>query len=443
MYDVIILGAGPGGYIAAERAGAEGKSVLLIEKEELGGVCLNRGCIPTKTLLNSAKKYKQAKTSEDYGVVAEKVSFKLDRAMAWKNKVITTLQKGIAYQMKRHGVEVLKGSARFINRNALRVNEKTVEGKNIIIATGSVPVIPPIPGANQPTFVTSKEILQINKNPKSLIVIGGGVIGLEFASLFSSIGTEVHVVEMMDEVIPLMDGEMAKMLRKAMAPVQFHLKARVESIDGNTIHYIQNGEKKSLTGEKILMSVGRKPNIADMGFEEIGLDFDGKGIRTNEYMETNLPGIYAIGDVTGKSLLAHSASRMGEVAVNHICGHKDHMRYDAIPWVVYTSPEAAGIGLTEKEAKEKGIEVKTAQMQMRANGRFLAENRNAPGLCKVIVDKDTDALIGVHLLGNATSEMIFGAATMIEAELRVKDIKEIVFPHPTVSEIIKDTLWEI
>ena len=442
MYDIIVVGAGPGGYIAAERAGARGKSVLLVEKAHLGGVCTNEGCIPTKSLLSSAKHYVHGLEAEKFGVHFDCARFSLPEAMSWKQDVIETLRKGIAYLMKKNKVEVITGEAEFLDRQTIRVAGQTYQGQNLIIATGSSAAVPPIPGVESPNVVTNREILSISDLPERLVIIGGGYIGMEFASFFSNVGVEVHVVEMMNEIVPMMDAEFSKTLRKSLSKVSFHLGAKVESIDKDRVTFSKDGKQETLQAELILMSVGRRPNVR--GLEALGLDIRPQGVKVNEKMQTNLPGVYAIGDVNGESLLAHSASRMAEVAVNTICGQDDHLRLHALPWVVYTLPEVAGCGLTEQEAQAQGIRVKTATMQMRANGRFLAEyGKTSPGICKVVVEADTNILKGVHMLGATCSEMIYGVAAMIEAELRVQDIQEVIFPHPTVSEIIKDTLWEI
>lgn len=442
MFDIVVVGAGPGGYIAAERAGAVGKSVLLIEKSHLGGVCTNEGCIPTKSLLNSAKQYVHGLEAGQFGVHFEGSRFDLAEAMAWKQNVIETLRKGIAYLMKKNNVEVINGEAEFLDHQTVRVNGQTYQGQHLIIATGSSAAIPPIPGAGSPHVVTNREILQITELPKKLVIIGGGYIGMEFASFFSNVGVEVHVVEMMPEIVPMMDADFARLLRKSINKVFYHLGAKVEAIAGDTVTFLSNGKSESLQADLILMSVGRRPNV--QGLEKLGLDIRPQGIKVNENMQTNVPGVYAIGDVNGESLLAHSASRMAEVAVNVICGKHDRMRYHAVPWVVYTLPEVAGCGLTGQEAKKQGISIKTATVQMRANGRFLAEyGKRSPGMCKVVVDAETNILKGVHLLGAVSSELIYGVAAMIEAELRVQDIQEIIFPHPTVSEIIRDALWEL
>jgi len=440
LYDLIVIGAGPGGYIAAERAGAKGKKVLLIEKSNLGGVCLNEGCIPSKTLLHSAKLFVQACNSQAYGVTVENPQFNLADAMSHKGEVIQKLRAGVAYQIKQNRVELLHGQARFANRNTVQVNGKRFQGENIIIAAGSSPVRLPIPGADAAHVLTSTEILEIENLPENLAIIGGGVIGCEFASFFSNVGVNVSVVEMLPEIIPTLDPDFARMLRKSMVDVDFHLDSTVESIGKDTVTFCQNGESTSIPCDLVLMSVGRKPNLGGLGLDEIGVDHNSRGVKVNEFMQTNIPCIYAIGDITGKSMLAHAAARMGEVAVKHILGEWDVMRYHAVPWVVYTYPEVAWVGLTEAEAADKGVPVKCAKLPMSANGRFLAENMGKRGLCKVVIDSESNALLGVQMIGAACSEIIYGAAAMIEDEVRVQDIQEVIFPHPTVSEIFKDTL---
>jgi len=439
MHDLIILGGGPGGYMAAERAGARGMSVLLIEKENLGGVCLNHGCIPTKSLLHSAKLFLHANDGAHLGVNFEKGSYDLSAAMDWKQKSVKQLVQGVEFLMNKNNVEVVNGEGRMVDKNTIAVGDKTYQGKNIIIATGSRPAMPPIPGIESDKVMTSRQILQIEKLPKSIVIIGGGVIGMEFASYFSCLDIEVHVVEMLDEILPVMEPDIARTMRKEMESINFHLGAKVEKIDGGKVTFSKDDKTESLESDIVLVATGRQPNVEELGFKEAGMDIGQEGIRVNEQMQTNLPNVYAVGDVTGKSMLAHSAYRMGEVAVNVVAGEKDRMRYHAIPWVVYSMPEAAGCGIGEEQAKENGMDVRSAKIPMRVNGRFITEY----GFCKVIVDNKTDRLVGVHMLGGGCSELIFGAATMIESELRVKDIREIVFPHPTVSEIMRDAIWSV
>ncbi len=446
MYDIIIIGAGPGGYEMAERAGHKGQNVLLIEKAHLGGVCLNWGCIPTKTLLNSAKHYVHAKEAPEFGVTTGEVSFDLKKVMAWKQEVIETLRAGIAGMMKKSKVTVLTGEAKLLGSGKVDVAGEIYEGKNVVIATGGSPFVPPIPGADQDHVMTSKEILSVEELPESLVVIGGGVIGIEFASFFSSLGVKVDIIEMLDEIIPFMDRGQAKRFRAALrGKVDFNLGCKVTAIDGHDVKYIdKKGEEKSINADLVLMSVGRSPNLVGMGFEEAQLDFDRSGIKTDDQMRTNLPNVYAIGDVTGKSQLAHSATRMGEVALNTLLGKSDRFRMNAIPWAVYSMPEIAGCGLTTDQAKEAGFNVETATLPLMMSGRFLAENgKKGPGQVTVVKDADTDVLLGVHMFGAYSSEIIWGVAAMIEAELRIEDIKEIVFPHPTVGEVIRATMFAL
>jgi len=441
MFDLIVVGAGPAGYIAAERAGHMGKKVLLIEREHLGGVCTNYGCIPTKSLLNAAKHFVYGKEASQFGVHFDNPRFNFTEAMAWKNETVETLRKGIAFLMKQGKVEVISGDASFPGGKKVTVGTETYEGVNLLIATGSEAFVPPIPGADGKNVVTNREILALKKLPGKLAVIGGGVIGLEFASFFSSVGAEVHVVEMMDEICPMMDADAAALLRKKMPAVAFELGAKVVGISDEGVKYQRDGKENFIEADLVLMSVGRRPIISGLDF--LGLDISRLGVVVDERMRTNLPGVYAAGDVTGKSLLAHSASRMAEVAVADMFGSGNIMRYNAVPWAVYTNPEVAGCGMTEPEAADAGYNVKSASMQMRANGRFLAEHGKDAGFCKVVSDVDTGLILGVHMIGGVCSEMIGTAATFIEAELRVQDVREIIFPHPSVSEIIKDVCWNI
>lgn len=443
-FDLIVVGAGPGGYLAAERAGELGKKVLLIEKDELGGVCTNRGCIPTKSLLNSAKLYVHAKDSERFGVTAENVAYSLETAMRHKEETIQTLRSGIAFLMKAAKVTVVKGEASFVDNHTVKVGAQAYEGDFLVLATGSSPAVPPIEGHDRPNVVTSDEILCLKALPKSLAIIGGGVIGVEFASYFSMLGVETTIVEMMSEILPMMDSEFAKQMRRALAPVSFNLGCKVTKVVEDGVEFLDaSGATRKVQAELVLMSVGRRPN--SKGLEPLGLEMNRAAVKVDERMRTSVPNVYAIGDLNGMSLLAHSAERMAEVAIDNIFGSKRQtMRYDAIPWAVYANPEASGCGLTETAAAKRGLKVKCATVQMRANGRFLAENgKKAPGLAKVVVDAATGAIVGVHFFGPYSSEMIWGAAALIEGEMRVGDVKELVFPHPSVSETIRDAVWAI
>lgn len=444
QYDLIVVGAGPGGYIAAERAGALGKKVLLIEKDHMGGVCTNRGCIPTKSLLNSAKQYLHAREGARFGVHADGVRFDIGEAQAWKNETIETLRSGISFLMKSNKVDVVSGTAEFVDAHHVKVGETAYEGDFLILAMGSSPVVPPIPGATLPHVVTSDGILEMKTLPKKLVIVGGGVIGVEFASFYSMVGVDVTVIEMMPEILPMMDAEFATLMRREMKGVSFNLGCKVTGITEKTVQFATaKGEEKSVEADTVLLSIGRRANIA--GIEPLGLETNRQGIVVDERLKTNVPTIYAIGDVNGRSQLAHSASRMAEVAISNIFGTtRQRMRYNAVPWAVYGNPEAAGCGLTEQAAAAQGRKILTATTQMRVSGRFLAEQgKRAGGLVKVVADAGTQAILGVHMLGPYSSEIIWGASALIEGELRIKDVKELIFPHPSVAELIRETVFAI
>ena len=440
-HDLIIIGGGPGGYNAAERAAAGGLNTLLVEKEQMGGVCLNRGCIPTKTLLAAAKHYAIARDSADFGVRVDTVAMDWPTAMKRKAKTVRALRSGVAARLKKHGVTILEGQASLVDRGTVAVNGETHSADRILLATGSRPFVPPIPGAE--SALTSREILDLGHIPESLVVIGGGVIGIEFASLFSTLGTRVTVVEMLPEILPSLDADAAATLRKRLEPsVAFRLGARVEAVEGSIVRFTDADGAGTAEGEVVLMSVGRRPVTDGMGLESIGLDLNRGAVAVDDRMRTNLPGVWAAGDCTGRSLLAHSAYRMGEVAVNDMLGRPDRMRYDAVPSVVYSLPEAAGVGLSADEARKAGRSVEVKSLPMQYSGRYLAEYGQDPGFGQIVVDAESRVLLGVHLVGGSCSEIIWGASALIEAEFRVEDVRELIFPHPTVSEIIREAVWE-
>ena len=444
-FDLIVIGGGPAGYVSAERAAARGMKVLLVESRRLGGVCLNEGCIPSKTLLNSAKIYRYAMHSEAYGVRATGVEFDLTKVMARKTQVMDTLRNGIAGLMRKSKIEVVLGTAKLQAERKVEINGQIYQAKNILISTGSSPAKPPIPGCDLPGVLDSTGILNLEKLPKSVVIIGGGVIGCEFACFFGSVGVPVTVIEMLPEICPQMDKDLTKNLRGELSKkdVTFHTGAKVLEITADTVRFEKEGKPESVARDIVLVSTGRMPNVKGLGLEELRLDFDQRGIRVDDRCATNVPGIWAAGDCTGRAWLAHTATRMGEVAVNNMSGRPDRYRSNAIPGVVYTVPEIATVGLGEDEAKKAGIPVKVGKMPMSASGRYLAEHAEERGQVKVILHAETGVLLGVHMIGGACSEMIWGAAALIEAEFRAKEIEEIVFPHPTVSELIRDTIFTI
>ena len=458
MYDLAIIGGGPGGYVAAERAGAAGLKTVLFERKSLGGVCLNEGCIPTKTLLYSAKVYNYAVNGDHYGVYAKEPNFNYGEIVSRKDKVVRKLVAGVKAAMKAGKIEVVAEQAMIKGRSAEGVTvtaaDKEYVAKNLLICTGSEAAVPPFPGLKEAgdVIVTNREILSLKEQPKELVVIGGGVIGMEFAAFFSTLGTKVTVVEMLPKILGPLDDEISAMLQKIYAKrgIEFCLRCKVTGIEGNTVVYEDpEGKVCRVSGDKILVSVGRRANISGFGLENTGVEMllnrGGKpcGIKVDEHMRTNVPNIYAAGDVTGFSMLAHTASREGEVAVNNILGKQDHMRYEAIPGVVYTNPEVAGVGLTEEQAKASGKEYEVLKLPMAYSGRFVAENEGGEGICKIIIGKKHHEVLGMHMLGNPCSEIIHSACIAIESEMTLEQLKEVVFPHPTVSEIIKETAFAL
>lgn len=445
-YDVAIIGGGPAGYTAAEKAAKGGLSTVLFEKNALGGVCLNEGCVPTKTLLYSAKTYDQIKHASKYAVSAENPSFDYPKIIARKNKVVKKLTAGIRMKMKESGVEVITGEAMIQGKTdegniLIQCTEQVYEAKNLLVCTGSESVIPPIPGVNETEYWTSREALQSKELPASLIIIGGGVIGMEFASFFNSMGTEVQVVEMLDKILGPMDKELSDMLQAEYAKrgVKFYLGHKVTGIHGQEVTVEKDGESFTLHGEKVLLSVGRRPVTKGFGLETLALEPFRNGIKVNEYMQTSLPNVYACGDITAFSLLAHTAVSEAEVAIDHILGKARAMSYKAIPGVVYTNPEIAGVGKTEEELQASGTPYQVKKIPMAFSGRFVAENEMGNGVCKLILAED-GTLIGAHLLGNPASELIVIAGMAIEKGMKAEEIKSFVFPHPTVGEIIKEAL---
>ena len=450
-YDLIVIGGGPGGYLAAERAAAGGKRTLLFEKRALGGVCLNEGCIPSKALLQSAKTYDHACHSNLYGVSCENVKLDQNAVIDRKNKVVKSLVSGIRSKMKAHGVAVVAEEAVIIGKSAegfsVSAAGNTYTCKDLIIATGSSAAVPPIPGVREQlgSFVlTNREVLDLRELPKRLVVIGGGVIGLEMAAYYQTVGTQVTVIEMLPHIAGSTDREIGSLLQKELEKkgVRFLLGHKcLEVKPGEVAAESPDGEKIFVPADKVLLSIGRRPNVEGLGLETVGVTYTKAGIPTDGFCRTNVPGVYAVGDVNGHHMLAHTAYREAEVAVSNILGKKDTMRYHANPSVIYTQPEIGSVGKTEEDCREKGIEYEVQKLSMRYSGRFVAENEGADGLCKIIVDKKRRTILGVHMIGAYTGEIVWGAAEMLELQLRVTDARQIIFPHPTVSEIIRETLW--
>jgi len=465
-YDLAIIGGGPAGYTAAEIAGKNGLRTVLFEKNNLGGVCLNEGCIPTKTLLYSAKVYQSAKDSAKYGVSCENIAFDLSKIIARKNKTVRKLVAGVRAKMTEAGVEVVNGNAVIQAKGegektkdvlSIECNGQIYPAGKLLLCTGSETIIPPIPGLKETGFWTHREALDNKEVPESLLIIGGGVIGIEFASFFNTLGSKVIVVEMLDEILPGMDKTLSGFLRNELTKkgIEFHTGTKVvathtptpkspegdfaAAINNYQIEIEKNGERRQIEVSKILLSVGRKPALSGFGLENLNLEIYRNGLKVNEYMQTSDPDIYACGDSTGFSLLAHTAVREAEIAVAHLLGKNEKMSYKAIPGVVYTNPEIAGVGETEESLQAKNTPYIIKQLPLTYSGRFVAENEQGNGICKILEGMG-GSILGVHIVGNPASELIVIAGIALEQGIKAEELKAMIFPHPTVGEIIKETL---
>lgn len=443
-YQVAIIGGGPAGYTAAERAGKAGLSVVLFEKNSVGGVCLNEGCIPTKTLLYASKLYDSCVHARKYNVSVGEVSFDLPKMIARKSKVVRKLVLGVKAKLTGANVTLVNGEAFIVDAHTVRCAGEIYECENLILCTGSQTVIPPIPGIEKVGYWTHRDALDNKEIPRSLAIIGGGVIGMEFASFFSDLGVKVTVIEMMDEILNGIDREIASMLRADYAKrgVDFKLGAKVVRLEQNEtgmqVYYQTGAEETCFEAEKLLLSVGRRPVTQGFGLENLSLAYtERKCIKVNAQLQTSVPGVYACGDLNGVSLLAHTAVKEAEIAVDTILGKSVGMSYRAIPGVVYTHPEVASVGKTEEMLQKQVITYRAVKFPMTYSGRFVAENEGVNGMMKVLVDEHNKVL-GVHLLGNPASELIVLGGIMVEDELDLEAFRRYVFPHPTVGELFRD-----
>lgn len=447
IYDIAIIGGGPAGYTAAERAAAGGLKTVIFEKKAIGGVCLNEGCIPTKTLLYSAKLLDNAKGAAKYGIsVPDGITFDMEKMISRKDKVVKKLTGGVKMTVKSYGAELVEKEAVITGENngliQISADGESYEVTYLMICTGSDSVIPPIKGLSDIDYWTSKEALESTVLPKSLAVIGGGVIGMEFASFFNSMGVKVNVIEMMPEILGAMDKETSAMLRSDYQKrgINFYMDSKVTEAGDRGVTIEKDGKQSVIEADRILVSVGRKANLDQAGLEKLNIELLRNGVKVDEHMLTSHPRVYACGDITGRSMLAHTAIRESEVAVNHILGVEDRMDYDCVPGVVYTNPELAGVGKTEEELAMAGISYHVQKLPMAYSGRFVAENETGSGLCKLILDND-DRVIGCHLLGNPASEIIVVAGMAVRHRFTVEEFQKTVFPHPTVGEIYHETLF--
>lgn len=443
-YFLAIIGGGPAGYTAAEKASKAGKDVILFEQNALGGTCLNVGCIPTKSLLYGAKQYYNATHAQKYGVTAENVAFDFAAMQKRKTIVVRKLVAGIKQRLNNEHCTLVSGFAQVASRTdelvTITCNGETYEAENLMICTGSTNFVPPIPGIRDNEHVwDSTDALAAAELPKSIIIVGGGVIGMEFATLYHELGVPVTVIEALPSILPNLDPEVVSVLAEKYkkAGINILKETRVESIDGGKV--TANGVEYE--AEKILVSVGRRANLN--GLEALSdIELNRGAIKIDDFCRTNLPNVYACGDVTGKIMLAHVASRQAEVAIGRMLKQIPLQRiaYNAIPSVVYTNPEIASVGITEAQAAEMNIPVEVNKLPMTYSGRFMAENDGETGLCKVITDAKNHSILGVHLIGNPCSEFIAAASFAVRMGYTTAEFQQVVFPHPTVSEILHEAI---
>lgn len=447
IYDIAIIGGGPAGYTAAERAAAGGLKTVLFEKKAIGGVCLNEGCIPTKTLLYSAKLWDNMKGAAKYGIsVPDGSAFDMKKIIDRKNKIVKKLTGGVKMTVTSYGAAIVEQEAMIVGEQdglfRISAGGELYEVTYLLVCTGSDTVIPPIPGLSEIDYWTSKEALESTDLPGSLVIIGGGVIGMEFASFFNSMGVQVSVIEMMPEILGAMDKKTSAMLRSEYQKrgVNFNLNTKVTAVSKEGVTIEKDGKASLVKADRVLLSVGRKANLGQVGLDKLNIELLRNGVKVDEHLQTSHPHVYACGDITGRSMLAHTAIREAEVAINHILGVEDRMNYDCVPGVVYTNPEVAGVGKTEEELKAAGISYHVQKLPMVYSGRFVAENETVNGLCKMILDDD-DCIIGCHILGNPASEIIVVAGIAIQKGYTVEEFQKSVFPHPTVGEIFHEILF--
>lgn len=455
--DILVIGAGPGGYTAAIRGAQLGMRVTIVEEKQVGGVCLNHGCIPTKALLACTDVLRTAQRAADYGIDVDKVSAHLDKMIARKDKIVTQLVKGVEYLLSKNNVRLLKGRASFKNRYQVQVikAERAIErvsADNVIIATGSEPVQIPGLTPNAQEIITSTEALALETVPERLVIIGAGVVGLEMATFYSQLGSQVTIIEMLGGLLPDMDREITDLARRFLKRRKINLLlgkkvTRAEVVRGGEIHLtvmdVKSQQEEELTAEKVLLAIGRRARVRGLGLEKAGVTTDERGfIRVNDRMETSVPGIYAVGDVVGGKLLAHKAFHEGITAAERIGGLDSTMDYRLIPECIFTHPEMASVGLTEEGAKRRGYKVKVGRFPFRANGKALAMGETE-GLVKIVTEADHGEILGVHIIGPQADTLIAEAVTAMKLGARAKDLATAIHAHPTLSESLMEAAFNI
>ena len=450
---IIVIGAGPGGYETALLAAKRGVEVVLVESGHVGGTCLNEGCIPTKSFCRNAEVLDGLREAGSFGIAGLEYSFDFSSVVTRKNAVVEQLRVGVEGLLGHKLITLVRGKASFKDPHTVTVipsgeeeSPKEYTADYIIIATGSVSASLPIPGADLPGILTSKEILDIEEVPKRLCVIGGGVIGLEFASVFRSFGSEVTVLEYCKDILPRFDTDLAKRLKQSIGKrgIEINTQAQVTEVvlSGTEyrVAYTRKGREESVVADKVLMAVGRKANVDSLNLSDIGVEFTPRGILVDEKtMQTSIPHIYAVGDINGKMMLAHAATFQGIVALDHIMGVENHIDLNVMPAAVFTSPEAASVGMTEDECKEKGIPVRCLKSFFRANGKAVAMGET-DGFCKVVASAESGRVLGCHLFGPHASDIVQEACALISRKASVEDFKDVIHTHPTLTEVLQSAI---
>lgn len=429
--DLIIIGSGPGGYQAARYAAQQGLKVVIVENSHAGGTCLNCGCIPTKTFAHEAELLRNPLLTDE-----DRLRWNFNTLLERKQAIVEQLRKGVETILQHPNITFVKGFGRLSGIHSVTVGDEEFTAKNIIIATGSHAKLPPVDGINDPSVMTSTELLSCSSIPKQLCIIGAGVIGMEFASAFNAFGCKVTVVEYMKECLPTIDGDIAKRLRKSLEKqgVTFIMQAGVSSIQNGTVTYEKKGKQATVVADSVLVATGRAANTDNMGLEGVGVEFNRQGIVVDDNMQTNIPGIYAIGDVNGKMMLAHAATFQGYRAINHILGKEDLINFDIMPAAIFTYPEAASVGISEENAKQAGLDYSCGKGFYRANGKALSMGETE-GLLKLIADKD-GKIIGCHVFGVHAADLVQEVTSLMNKNATVENLKNIIHIHPTVGEIL-------
>ena len=443
---IIIIGAGPGGYETALLAAKRGVEVVLVEASHVGGTCLNEGCIPTKSFCRNAEVLDTLRESESFGITGLDFKFDFKHVTSRKNAVVEQLRGGVESLLGHKNITLVHGKASFKDSHTVIVGDEEYQGDYVIIATGSVSASLPVPGADLPGMMTSKEILDIEDIPKRLCVIGGGVIGLEFASVFHSFGSEVTVLEYCKDILPRFDSDLSKRLKQSLVKrgIEINTQAQVAGIEligtEYKVSFVRKGKEEHVVADKVLMAVGRKANVSSLNLSDIGIEFTARGIAVDDLtMQTNIPHIYAIGDVNGKMMLAHAATFQGIVALDHIMSVENNIDLNVMPAAVFTSPEAACVGMTEDECKEKGIPVKCLKSFFRANGKAVTMGET-DGFCKILVSSESGLVLGCHLFGPHASDIVQEACALISRKTTVEEFKDIIHTHPTLTEVLQSAL---